>query len=141
MFSEDVQDTVSWEVGTLWVGCYVMVESFISTRVVGLRHSIGYLIRTAVCRLFTKRGMASESANFELGLKSVLSDVFGHHSFREGQLEASKAILSNKDVFVRLKTSGGKSLCYLLPALLLNGVCVIISPLISLMHDQVGVVA
>ena len=108
---------------------------------VGLRHSIGYLIRTAVRRLFTKHGMASESANFELGLKSVLSDVFGHHSFREGQLEASKAILSNKDVFVRLKTSGGKSLCYLLPALLLNGVCVIISPLISLMHDQVGVVA
>ena len=84
--------------------------------------------------------MASESANFELGLKSVLSDVFVHHSFCEGQLEASKAILSNKDVFVRLTTSGGESLCYLLPALVLNGVCVIISPLI-LLHDQVGVVA
>ena len=90
---------------------------------VGLRHSIGYLICAAVCRLFTKRGMASESANFDLSMKSVLSDVFGHHSYREGQREASNAILSNKDVFVRLKTSGGKSLCYLLPTLLLNGVC------------------
>ena len=89
-----------------------------------LRYSVEYLICTAVRRLSRKRRMASESANFELDLKSVFSDVFGHHSFRESQLEVSKAILWNKDVFVRLKTSGGKSLCYLLPALLLNGVCV-----------------
>ena len=71
-------------------------------------------------------------------LQSILCRVFGHDSFREGQLEASKAILLKKDVFVRMRTSGGKSLCYLLPALVLDGVCVVVSPLISLMDDQVA---
>ena len=65
-------------------------------------------------------------------LQSILCRVFGHDSFREGQLEASE------DVFVRMRTSGGKSLCYLLPALVLDGVCVVVSPLISLMDDQVA---
>ena len=70
-------------------------------------------------------------------LKSTLRDVFGYDDFRPGQEKAATALLRKRDVFVRMRTSGGKSLCYVLPALLLTGVAVIISPLISLMLDQV----
>lgn len=81
--------------------------------------------------------MATEECTLELKLRSALQDVFSYDDFREGQLEASRAILLQRDVFVRMRTSGGKSLCYLLPAVVLPGSCIVVSPLISLMDDQV----
>ena len=69
---------------------------------------------------------------------AVLRDVFGFESFRLGQAEAAASVMAKKNVFVRMKTSGGKSLCCVLPALLFPGVTLVVSPLISLMEDQVS---
>ena len=67
----------------------------------------------------------------------VLKTVFGHSSFRSFQEDAVDAILAKKDLMVVLPTGGGKSLCYQLPTLLMDGITVVISPLLALMHDQI----
>src|SRR5688500_12905005 len=67
----------------------------------------------------------------------TLRRTFGFDSFRPLQGEVVSALLGGKDVFVLLPTGGGKSLCYQLPALLTDGVAVVVSPLIALMKDRV----
>jgi len=67
----------------------------------------------------------------------ILQSVFGHHSFRANQEEAVNAILERKDVMMILPTGAGKSLCYQLPSLVMDGMSVVISPLLALMHDQI----
>ena len=67
----------------------------------------------------------------------ILEDYFGHSSFRPLQEEVVDAILAKQDVLMILPTGGGKSLCYQLPTLLMEGVTVVVSPLLALMHDQV----
>lgn len=69
--------------------------------------------------------------------RAVLRQQFGYPDFRKGQTEAIATVLAGRDVLVVLPTGGGKSLCYQVPALVLPGMTVVISPLISLMHDQV----
>ncbi|WP_333805249.1 DNA helicase RecQ [Sulfurospirillum sp.] len=67
----------------------------------------------------------------------ILQSVFGHHRFRANQEEAVNAILERKDVMMILPTGAGKSLCYQLPSLVMEGMSVVISPLLALMHDQI----
>ncbi|MEX2181021.1 MAG: ATP-dependent DNA helicase RecQ [Gemmatimonadaceae bacterium] len=69
--------------------------------------------------------------------RALLHARFGFADFRPGQSRAVSAILSGRDTLVILPTGGGKSLCYQVPALVLDGLTVVISPLISLMKDQV----
>ncbi len=67
----------------------------------------------------------------------ILQNVFGHEAFRPFQKDIIDHILKRQDALVVLPTGGGKSLCYQLPALIFDGLTVVVSPLISLMQDQV----
>src|SRR5256712_4656661 len=70
--------------------------------------------------------------------RAVLKERFGHPRFRVHQLKVLGPLLSGRNVLAVLPTGAGKSLCYQVPALLVAGLTVVVSPLISLMQDQVG---
>src|SRR3981189_1979599 len=67
---------------------------------------------------------------------AVLRDRFGHSDFRRGQWEPIRSVLNGRDALVVMPTGSGKSIVYQLPALLLPGLTVVVSPLIALMKDQ-----
>jgi ATP-dependent DNA helicase RecQ len=70
-------------------------------------------------------------------LRHILKDTFGHSDFRFDQLEIINTILDKQDAIAIMPTGGGKSVCYQIPGLYSDGITLIVSPLISLMHDQV----
>ena len=70
-------------------------------------------------------------------LQTLLRDIFGFDQFRAGQQDIVEAVCVGKNVLAIMPTGGGKSLCYQLPALVRDGLTVVISPLIALMRDQV----
>jgi ATP-dependent DNA helicase RecQ len=68
----------------------------------------------------------------------VLRDVFGYESFRPGQAEIVDTLLAGQNVLAVMPTGAGKSLCYQVPALVRDGLCIVVSPLVALMQDQVS---
>ena len=89
-------------------------------------------------KVLSKSRQTKNEATFPMpDADALLRDVFGFDAFRPGQAEIVDAVASGRNVLAIMPTGGGKSLCFQLPALLREGVTVVISPLIALMRDQV----
>src|SRR3954465_4662951 len=94
------------------------------------------------CPRRSRYGTAPMSiADSAIDLEQTLRERFGLERFRPGQREVIENVLAGRDVLCVMPTGGGKSLCYQLPALLLSGPTLVISPLIALMKDQVDALA
>src|SRR3569832_1540491 len=85
-------------------------------------------------------GAGNITAKSKLNFKKELLEHFGFDGFKGEQEKIFKSILSGQDTFVIKPTGGGKSLCYQLPAILSEGVAIIVSPLIALMKIQVDLI-
>ena len=91
-------------------------------------------------KTITPKNLSQENPDKISGLTEALQKHFGFDQFKGDQEEIINTLLSGKDTFVIMPTGGGKSLCYQLPAMIKDGVAIIVSPLIALMKNQVDLV-
>src|SRR5690606_13291059 len=87
-----------------------------------------------------KKSSNPDRPTIDIDLNAALRQYFGFSKFKGTQEQAIKSVLSGRDTFVIMPTGGGKSLCYQLPALVSEGVAIIVSSLIALMKNQVDLV-
>src|SRR4026207_2414901 len=95
---------------------------------------------TASAKKTVKATNGKPVAKKKLDLHSALQEHFGHNSFKGNQEKIIESLMAGHDTFVIMPTGGGKSLCYQLPAMVSEGVAIIVSPLIALMKNQVDLV-
>ena len=95
---------------------------------------------TASIKKTVKATNGKPTAKKKLDLHAALEEHFGFNKFKGNQEKIIEALLAGQDTFVIMPTGGGKSLCYQLPALISEGVAIIVSPLIALMKNQVDLV-
>ncbi|KAJ1401986.1 P-loop containing nucleoside triphosphate hydrolase [Sesbania bispinosa] len=88
------------------------------------------------CEVMEEAVSAARVEHSDESLVKLLKLIYGYDSFRDGQLEAIKMVLAGKSTMLILPTGAGKSLCYQLPAVILPGVTLVVSPLVALMIDQ-----
>ncbi|XP_054806142.1 ATP-dependent DNA helicase Q-like 5 isoform X1 [Prosopis cineraria] len=88
------------------------------------------------CEMIEEAISAVRDVPSDENLVKLLQLVYGHDAFRDGQLEAIKLVLAGKSTMLILPTGAGKSLCYQLPAMILPGITLVVSPLVALMIDQ-----
>ena len=100
-------------------------------------HPLLLQVETAAAAAASRREFDNENFEWSRELSRTLERVFGHRQFRQNQRAVVNATMSRRDVFVIMPTGGGKSLCYQLPAMLEDGLTVVVCPLISLIQDQV----
>jgi ATP-dependent DNA helicase RecQ len=89
----------------------------------------------------TRRGLVyggpMTSDDLQARADAALHDVFGLSGYRPGQQQVVAALLAGRSALAVFPTGGGKSLCYQLPAVVLDGTCLVVSPLVALMKDQI----
>ena len=95
---------------------------------------------TASAKKAIKPTNGKSAVKKKFDLHSALQEHFGHNSFKGNQEKIIESLLAGHDTFVIKPTGGGKSLCYQLPAMVSEGVAIIVSPLIALMKNQVDLV-
>src|SRR3954469_13699384 len=95
---------------------------------------------TTVKKTPGKKPAKATSENKRFDLHKALHEYFGFDKFKGNQEKAIESLLAGHDTFVIMPTGGGKSLCYQLPAMVSEGVAIIVSPLIALMKNQVDLV-
>ena len=88
----------------------------------------------------TKTAVKETKPRVKVNLHNALQEYFGFNKFKGTQEKAIESLLAGHDTFVIMPTGGGKSLCYQLPALISDGVAIVVSPLIALMKNQVDLV-